>query len=276
MDVEFTKMHGLGNDFVLINGLTRPVNLSRDQIRLVADRRFGVGCDQVLLLKPAETQGADVRFQIYNANGREVEQCGNGARCVGQYLWQRGLVNADPIALETIDGLVTLYRQGDGQVKVNMGIPRLNPGEIPMLAKCCANGYVLKVGDQKVQISAVSMGNPHAVIQVDDAETAPVNSLGPLIAQHEVFPNGANVGFMQVIDASHIRVRVWERGVGETLACGTGACAAAVTGRLLSLVNEEVDVALPGGHLQISWKGGSEPVWMTGPATQVFEGRITL
>lgn len=276
MDLEFTKMHGLGNDFVLFNAFAGSITLSPEQIRFVADRRFGVGCDQVLLLESANVPGADVRFRIYNADGAEVEQCGNGVRCVGRFLWEHGLVDKDEIVVETLNGLLTLYRQANGQVKVTMGIPEFAPEEIPMLAKSAANSYVLQVGDEQIEVAAVSMGNPHAIIKVDDTDAAPVRKLGPLVERHEVFPNGANVSFMQVIDSSHIRLRVWERGVGETLACGTGACAAVVAGHLLSLLDDDVDVTLPGGHLQIRWRGGQEPVWMTGPATQVFEGRIEL
>ncbi len=268
MEAPFTKMHGLGNDFVLFDSLQSPLRLTPDQVRWIADRRLGIGCDQVLLLEPTQNPAADVRYRIFNADGKEVEQCGNGSRCVARYLRDKRLVAKDEIVVETLGGLIRMFCRSDGQVQVDMGAPRLNPKDIPM--------YDLEAGGARVSVYPVSMGNPHAVLSVDDVTAAPVASLGPLIAGHQLFPEGANVEFMQVLDASHIRLRVYERGVGETPACGTGACAAVVAGRLQELLVREVEVELPGGRLSIQWEGGQSSVWMTGPATRVFEGRIPL
>lgn len=276
MELSFTKMHGLGNDFVLINGLGRQLALTPEAVRKIADRHFGIGCDQVLLVEQPQGSGADVRYRIYNADGGEVEHCGNGVRCVARYLRDEGIVVKDEITVETMKGVSRVYIEKGDLVRVNMGAPRFEPGEIPILAKHRASKYQIDVGAGHVAVGAVSMGNPHAVLEVDNVDTAPVLTLGPMIERHALFPEGANVGFMQVVNASRIRLRVYERGTGETLACGTGACAAVVIGRLHGLLKSSVDVELPGGHLSIAWEQGEEPVWMTGPAQRVFEGQIKL
>lgn len=276
METPFTKMQGLGNDFVVFDALSEAIDLTPDRVRQVADRRFGIGCDQVLLIEPAHSAGADIRYRIFNADGHEVEQCGNGSRCIARYLSDHGLLDKEEIVAETVTGVVRLYREPDGHVRVNMGVPRLAPQALPMLVTSQAIRYPIEVGDQRLSVSAVSLGNPHAVLQVDDVDTVPVVTLGQKIASHRLFPQGVNVGFMQILDRSQIRLRVYERGVGETLACGTGACAAVVAGTLQSLLDKTVYVELPGGRLTIRWEGGDTSVWMTGPATRVFEGRIEL
>lgn len=276
MELAFTKMHGLGNDFVVIDAVRQPVTLSTDQIKFLADRRFGVGCDQVLLVESAKQSEVDFRYRIFNADGGEVEQCGNGVRCFAVFVRQKGLTDKDAIRVATSSGIVEPRIQVNGEVSVNMGIPVLAPNAIPFEAKQQASLYTLRIDGRETEISAVSMGNPHAVLQVEDIDTAPVRELGPLIESHPRFPQRVNAGFMQVDGSRHIRLRVFERGVGETLACGTGACAAVVAGRLRGLLDESVRVSLPGGDLQIRWPGEGQPVWMTGPATTVFEGRINL
>jgi len=276
MELAFTKMHGLGNDFVVIDAIAQPVGLSTAQVRLLADRRRGVGCDQVLLVERPTRPGAEFRYRIFNADGGEVEQCGNGARCFARFVRDRGLTASDRITVETRAGLIELNLEPDGQVTVNMGAPRLEPADIPFQAPARAVTYPLEVDGRDLKISAVSMGNPHAVLRVDSVDTAPVAELGPKIEHHPRFPGRANVGFMEVVDAGHIRLRVFERGAGETLACGTGACAAVVAGRLQGLLAAAVSVSLPGGDLMVSWQSEGTPVMMTGPATCVFEGRIQL
>ena len=269
-------MHGLGNDFVLFDALKNPIDLTREKIRLIADRHFGVGCDQLLLLEPAKSDEADVNYRIFNADGGEVEQCGNGARCAAVYLQESGQIDKEQIIAETSNGLIKLICHSDGQVTVDMGIPRFEPGEIPILAKQRAIRYQVTVDGRDQEFVAVSMGNPHAILLVDSVDATPVESLGSIIEPHEFFPERVNVGFMQLIDPAHIKLRVYERGVGETLACGTGACAAVVAGRLLDMLDETVTVDLPGGQLQINWLGEEFPVKMTGPAIRVFEGVIDL
>jgi diaminopimelate epimerase len=276
MRLNFTKMHGLGNDFVVIDAVRQAVALSPAQIRFIADRRRGVGCDQLLQVEQTESADADFRYRIFNADGSEVGQCGNGARCFARFVHEQGLTAKDCIAVETASGPLTLTLLPDGQVRVNMGIPRLEPADIPFDAEQRAASYPLQVGDASLRISAVSMGNPHAVLLVEDADNAPVTSLGPLIEHHPRFPQRVNAGFMQVLDAGHIRLRVFERGAGETAACGSGACAAMVAGRLQGLLEEQVRVALPGGDLVVSWAGEGHPVYLTGPATRVYEGKIEL
>jgi diaminopimelate epimerase len=276
MEISFTKMHGLGNDFVVIDGIDQPVQLDPSQARAIADRRLGVGCDQILLLGPTENDNVDVNFRIFNADGGEVAQCGNGARCVAVYLRDRRHMEKKEIIAETSSGLIKLFCEDNGAVRVNMGVPRLDPSEIPMQAVKRARKYLLGLNGKDVTLSAVSMGNPHAVIEVDDIGQAEVQALGPEIQQSPLFPEEANVGFMQIIDREHILLRVYERGAGETLACGSGACAAVVTGYLDGKLDSQVDVGLTGGHLSISWQGEGEPVWMTGPAAFVYEGQIEL
>jgi len=278
MTVAFTKMHGLGNDFVVIDAIGQRVELDAKRVRYLANRRFGVGCDQVLLVEPAPAGEPDVDFgyRIYNADGGEVEQCGNGARCFARFVRERGLTDKDRIRVRTRAGTIELCIESDGQVSVDMGVPCFEPGEIPFRAEARAARYDLELDGHTITVGAVSMGNPHAVLKVEDIDGAPVASLGPAIEAHPRFPNRVNAGFMQVVDSGHIRLRVYERGAGETLACGTGACAAVAVGRLQGLLDERVEVDLPGGRLQIAWSGEGEPVWMTGPATTVFQGTIEL
>jgi diaminopimelate epimerase len=276
MTIQFSKMQGLGNDFVVIDGIQQQIALSPAQIRQIADRHFGIGCDQLLLVEPAQHPDADFRYRIFNADGGEVEQCGNGARCFARFVRAKGLTDKERITVETMQGLLVLNMQPDNLVTVNMGVPQFTPAAIPFTASAQARDYPLKVADKTIRIGAVSMGNPHAVMQVDDIQTAPVTSLGPLLEQHPAFPQRVNAGFMQVTSASAISVRVYERGVGETLACGSGACAAMVIGRLWGLLEETVHVRLTGGTLIISWSGEGQPVMMTGPAEFVFEGKIEL
>ncbi len=275
MKLQFTKMQGLGNDFVVFDAINQAVELSEEQIRFLADRRFGVGCDQILLVEPPRDENTDFYYRIFNADGSEVEQCGNGARCFARFVRDKGLTEKDVIDVGTLKGPIRLFLKDD-QVIVNMGAPILEPEQIPFRATRTSSTYSLQVEKQLIPISAVSMGNPHAVILVDNVSMAPVDTLGPLIETHERFPEKVNVGFMAIRNPREADLRVWERGVGETLACGTGACAAVVAGRLRGLLDEQVKVHLPGGDLVVSWKGGSEPVWMAGPATRVFEGVIEL
>ncbi len=276
MQFEFTKMHGLGNDFVVIDAIRQQVSLSAEQIRFIADRRFGVGCDQLLLVEAADNPDVDFRYRIYNADGGEVEQCGNGARCFARFVYNEGLTRKTHIPVSTHKGNIVLTLQDDGQVKVNMGIPQCLPGDIPFISEQEATVYTIDVEGTRVDVGVVSVGNPHAVILVDNVDTAPLERLGPLIESHPRFPNRVNVGFMQIIDETHIRLRVYERGVGETLACGTGACAAVVSGKLRHLLIENVIVSLSGGELVIKWQGEGKPVFMTGPAETVFKGRMSL
>jgi diaminopimelate epimerase len=278
MRLQFSKMHGLGNDFVVIDAVTQAVDLTPDQVRLLAHRRFGVGCDQVLLVEPpSDPARADFRYRIFNADGNEVEQCGNGARCFAVFVRERGLTAKERIPVETAGGLIELQVRPDGQVTVDMGPPILKPWRIPFEAETAMPSYALEVDGETYEIGAVSMGNPHAVLRVDNVQTAPVARLGPVIESHPRFPRRVNVGFMQVVSPTEIKLRVYERGVGETLACGTGACAAVVTGRVQGLLDETVAVDLPGGRLVINWPGQEEaPVMMTGPATQVFTGSIDI
>ena len=276
MRVKFTKMHGLGNDFVVFDAINQHIDLDDDQCRALANRRFGVGCDQVLLVEPAQTADADFHYRIFNADGGEVEQCGNGARCFARFVYDKGLTDKQEIRVETAGGLIVPRLQDDGQVVVNMGVPRFAPADIPFQVDEEQLSYMLEAGGTETKISVVSMGNPHAVQQVSDIDNALVAELGPLIEAHERFPNRVNAGFMQVLDRGRVAVRVYERGAGETLACGTGACAAVVVGRRLGQLDASVTVQLRGGELSVDWQGEGEPVWMTGPADTVFEGEIDL
>jgi diaminopimelate epimerase len=276
MQIRFSKMHGLGNDFVVIDAIHQPVHLSPGQIRHLADRHFGVGCDQVLLAEPPQRPDLDFNYRIFNADGGEVEQCGNGARCFARFVHDQGLSDKQVLEVGTLAGPIRLYIEADGQVRVDMGVPQFDPPRIPLLAEHRAPTYTLEVAGETLVIGALSMGNPHAVLRVADVDTAPVARLGPLLERHPRFPRRVNVGFMQIVDPAHIRLRVFERGSGETLACGTGACAAVVAGRQQGLLDAEVEVCLPGGCLRIHWDGDSQPVWMTGPALCVYEGRIAL
>jgi diaminopimelate epimerase len=276
MKLGFSKMHGLGNDFVVVNALDDPVELEWEQIRRLADRRLGVGCDQLLVVKRSNGSDADFSYRIYNADGGEVEQCGNGARCVALFLRDLGLVGDGTISIDTVAGVLEMGWEGDGRIRVNMGEPVFEPARIPFQADGQAVGYELDVNQRIQHIGVVSIGNPHAVLRVDDVASAPVKTLGPAIEWHPRFPNRVNVGFMQVDDPSSIRLRVYERGTGETLACGSGACAAVAIGHEQGLLDSRVTVRLPGGELVISWQGKGNPIWMTGPAERVYEGEIEL
>ncbi|MDO8891253.1 MAG: diaminopimelate epimerase [Sulfurimicrobium sp.] len=276
MKLKFTKMHGLGNDFVVLDGISQAVHLSGEQFRFLADRHFGVGCDQILLVELPSSSAADFRYRIFNADGGEVGQCGNGARCFVRYVHDKGLTQKTEISVETASGIIYPRLEADGQVTVNMGEPRFEPDQIPFVTPGRALTYPLPVGDQTIDISALSMGNPHAVLVVHDVDSAPVAEQGPLIENHLAFPARVNAGFMQIVDRSRIRLRVFERGSGETLACGTGACAAAVAGITRGMLDSEVTVSTRGGELLIRWQGEGQPVWMTGPAETVFEGEIHL
>jgi diaminopimelate epimerase len=276
MHLHFTKMHGLGNDFVVIDAIHQTLDMTPELSRRFADRRRGIGCDQVLLVEVPRLAGTEFHYRIFNADGSEVEQCGNGARCFARFVREQGLTRSDRIAVGTAAGVISLEVRPDSQISVDMGVPRLDPADIPFDAKRRAAAYDLGHGCDALRIGAVSMGNPHAVLRVDDIEQAPVEDIGPRIEHDRHFPNRVNVGFMQIIDAGHIRLRVWERGVGETLACGTGACAAVVVGRLWGELGERVRVELPGGELVIHWLGEGTAVIMTGPAARVFDGDIDL
>jgi diaminopimelate epimerase len=276
MPLSFVKMHGLGNDFVVLDGVRQSISLTTEQVRFLADRHFGIGCDQLLLVEPAPSPDTLFRYRIFNADGSEVEQCGNGARCFARFVRDEGLTDASTIPVMTASGRIVLHVEDNGEVTVDMGVPRLEPAEIPFEAPARAMSYPLVVHGEMHVISAVSMGNPHAVLRVEDVDSAPVETLGPAIESHPRFPKRVNVGFMQVLAPDHIRLRVYERGAGETLACGTGACAAVVAGRLHGWLVDTVKVDLPGGRLTIHWQGEGRHVMMTGPATRVFEGRITL
>ena len=269
--LKFTKMQGLGNDFVVLDGVRQHVDLSPAQVRMLAHRRFGVGCDQVLLVERA-TGDADFRYRIFNADGGEVEQCGNGARCFMVFVRDKGLTAKRQLRVETAGGLITPRLEADGQVTVDMGVPRFAPQDVPFLNGEGTVDELLDVDGTPVRISALSMGNPHAVQVVPDVDLAPVATQGPRIEHHPRFPQRVNAGYMQVVDRATIRLRVWERGAGETLACGTGACAAVVTGVRRNLVDSPVRVQARGGDLVIAWPGDGRPVQMTGPAVTVFEG----
>jgi len=276
MQLKFTKMHGAGNDFVVVDLISQRQKLRPQDVRLLADRHFGVGCDQVLVVEAPSQPNVDFRYRIYNADGNEVEQCGNGARCFARFVREKKLTAKRLITVETAGGIIELRVRNRQDVEVNMGIPRLEPAEIPFRTPHLAASYPLQLNDSPVEIGAISMGNPHAVVRVDDVATADVPDLGPQIASHDDFPQGTNAGFMQVVSTQAIKLRVFERGVGETLACGTGACAAVVYGISRGWLQDSVTVELPGGKLCISWAGPDQPVIMTGPTAVVFEGTIRI
>ncbi len=281
--LSFTKMHGLGNDFVVIDAINQSVELSAEQIRYLADRHFGIGCDQLLLVERSEKQGIDFRYRIFNADGGEVEQCGNGARCFARFVRDKGLCDKNTIRVETRSGDLILMLEND-QVEVNMGIPRHDPQQIPLDVDQPGIEYRVTlpadgdpaVADCIVRFGAVSIGNPHAVLRVDSVASAPVEQLGRQLENHPLFPQRANIGFMEIIDRGHIRLRVYERGAAETLACGSGACAAVVIGIEQQRLDQQVQVDLPGGTLHINWPGRGQAVMMSGPAVTVFEGEINL
>jgi diaminopimelate epimerase len=275
MKFKFTKMHGLGNDFVVIDAVNQAIAFSPEQFRMLADRHFGIGCDQILLIENAKGD-ADFRYRIFNADGGEVEQCGNGARCFVRYVHDHGMTAKKEIRVETLAGLIIPKLEGNGEVTVNMGIPKFEPAEIPFVAEERALTYQLEIDGKQVEISALSMGNPHAVQLVADIDEAPVLTEGVLIQGHARFPKRVNAGYFEVVDRHHIRLRVYERGAGETLSCGTGACAAVVAGIQRGMLGSSVKVSFQSGDLSICWEGENRPVWMTGPAVTVFEGEIDL
>ncbi len=276
MQLKFTKMQGAGNDFVVINGYSENVALSKSQIKQIANRYFGVGCDQLLIVEKSTTVDVDFKYRIFNADGGEVEQCGNGARCFARFVFEKNLTTKTDIKVETASGIIVLQLQNDGQVTVNMGAPIFEPARIPFAATNLQAQYALKLQAETITISAISMGNPHAVMVVDNTEQAKVATLGPQIESHVDFPQRVNAGFMQVLNAHEINLRVYERGSGETLSCGTGACAAAISGIALGLLQSPVLVNTRGGRLSIAWAGETAPVMMTGPAEFVFEGQIEI
>ena len=277
MLLRFTKMHGLGNDFMVIDAISQKVRMRPDLVKELADRNFGIGFDQMLLVEPPTEPTMDFRYRIYNADGSEVEHCGNGARCFARFVRDKGLIMRDEMQVETARGKAILSIKGRDQVEVDMGAPELRPLEVPTTYTEQATTYTTQLADgTEVEFGAVSMGNPHAVLVVDSVANAPVESWGPELESHSVFPNRANIGFMEVISPSEVRLRVYERGAGETQACGTGACAAVVSGRLRGLLDQRVTVHLPGGDLEIEWAGEGHSVMMTGPVATVYEGQIYL
>jgi diaminopimelate epimerase len=272
--IKFSKMQGAGNDFMVIDAINQSINLSVEQIQSLAHRQFGVGFDQLLLVETSSI--ADFKYRIFNADGGEVAQCGNGARCFVRFVIDQGLTDKREIRVETASGIITPKLEDNGMVTVNMGAPRFALNDIPFIADNDANTYTLEVNVQRIEISALSMGNPHAVQIVEDVEAAPVAALGHQIEMHPRFPERVNAGFMQIVDPHHIKLRVYERGSGETLACGTGACAAVVAGIQQGRLQSPVAVSARGGELHISWQGGNQPVMMTGPAVTVFTGTVLL
>tara|TARA_R110000772_G_scaffold96694_1_gene195560 strand:+ start:115543 stop:116373 length:831 start_codon:yes stop_codon:yes gene_type:complete len=276
MLLKFTKMHGAGNDFVVIDLITQRYQPREDDIRRLADRHFGIGCDQVLLVETPDRPEVDFRYRIFNADGSEVENCGNGARCFARFVRDKHLTGKRVIRVQTAGGVLELRLRDKHLVEVDMGAPIFEPARIPLQAEATADHYVLDVNGQQLEIGALSMGNPHAIVRVDDTTAAPVATLGPAIERHPRFPQRANAGFMQVLSEQEIKLRVYERGAGETLACGTGACAAAVYGMLRGWLRDTVTVHLPGGKLEIHWPGPGKPVTMTGPTAVVFEGSIRI
>ena len=276
MLLRFTKMHGLGHDFMVIDLVSQQAHIQPKHAKQWGDRHTGIGFDQLLLVETPHSPDVDFRYRIFNADGSEVEQCGNGARCFARFVLDKRLTVKKRIKVETRGGIIELEMRPDGQVTVDMGPPRLNPAVIPFVADAQALSYAVDVEGQCIELAAVSMGNPHAVIRVDDADSAPVQSLGPKIEQHPRFPQRVNVGFLQILDRQHGKLRVWERGAGETQACGTGACAAAVAAIAQGWMDSPLQLELPGGKLCIEWAGAGQPVMMTGPAVRVYEGQIRL
>jgi len=283
MKLKFTKMHGAGNDFVVIDGISQQIDFTPAQWKQLGDRRFGVGADQILVIEKAQTPEVDFRYRIFNADGGEVEQCGNGSRAFVKFVTDKGLTDKRAIRVETMSGVIEPRLESDGRISVNMGAPILAPADVPFDSSGLEGKgagrdtlWPLDVGGKINWISVVSMGNPHAVQTVVDVDTAPVTESGPLIEHHARFPRRVNAGFMQVLDRHHIRLRVFERGAGETLACGTGACAAVVAGIRRGLLDTPVVVSMRGGELSIAWQGDATPVTLTGPAVNVFEGEIDI
>ncbi|MDO6708282.1 diaminopimelate epimerase [Photobacterium sp. 1_MG-2023] len=276
MQFQFSKMHGLGNDFMVVDCVTQNIFFSPDAIRRLADRHRGVGFDQLLVVEPPYDPETDFHYRIFNADGSEVSQCGNGARCFARFVSMKGLTNKYRIAVSTKAGKMILQLENDNQVTVNMGEPAFAPEKIPFTAKQEEKTYILRADNHTVMCGTASMGNPHCVTVVDDVETADVETLGPLLESHERFPERVNVGFMQVLSRDAVRLRVYERGAGETQACGSGACAAVAIGQRQGLLDSQVKVSLPGGDLHIRWAGEGKPLYMTGPVAHVYDGQITL
>jgi len=276
MLMKFTKMHGLGNDFVVIDALTQNVRISGPMVRRLSDRALGIGCDQILVVEPPTEKDIDFDYRIFNQDGAEVEQCGNGARCLARFVKDRKLTGKSSIRVKTVNRVMNLKINADNSVRVDMGVPLLEPSEIPFKASLKSLLYDIDIAGHSYSISAVSMGNPHAILQVDDVQAAPVAVLGAQLECHERFPNRVNAGFMQVVDRKQLNLRVFERGAGETQACGSGACAAAVAAMRLELVDSQVTVHLTSGDLTIEWQGEGESLIMTGPAVTVFHGRIRI
>ena len=280
MSIQFTKMHGTGNDFVVIDAIEQKITLSAEQIKVIADRHFGVGCDQLLLVESPTQADADFRYRIFNADGNEVEQCGNGARCFARFVFDKGLTSRRNIPVETKSGLIHLQLDKNGLVTVNMGVPNFNPVDIPFTVNGITESepeyYNLMVGSEKVAIGAVSIGNPHAVLLVESVKDAAVARLGPAIESHEQFPQRVNVGFMEIVNRGLIRLRVYERGSGETLACGSGACAAIAFGIHNRLLDDTVVAELRGGDVTVQWSGEGQPIYLAGPAETVYEGQLKL
>ncbi len=269
-------MHGLGNDFMVLDNVTQSVYLSNEQIKKLSDRNFGIGFDQLLIVEPPYDPDLDFHYRIFNADGSEVSQCGNGARCFARFVLMKGLINKNKVKVTTASGRMTLHIERDNQVTVTMPIPKFDPAKVPFTAQKEEGTYILRADDQTVFCGTVSMGNPHCVVTVDNVLEAPVNTLGKSLAEHERFPEGANVGFMEVVSPKYVKLRVYERGAAETLACGSGACAAVVVGITQGKLANNVTVELPGGKLKIYWKGPGNPVKMTGPTEHVFDGQLQL
>ena len=276
MKLKFSKMQGLGNDFVVLDGVRQPLELTENQLRFLGNRHFGVGCDQILLVEKARGPEVDFRYRIFNSDGGEVEQCGNGARCFVRFVHEQGLTEKREIRVETMSGIILPRLENDGSVTVDMGVPVFDVAKIPFVSESDALVQTLRIGAHEIEITAVSMGNPHAVQLVEDVDSAPVAVQGPLIENHARFPKRVNAGFMQLVDRQTIRLRVFERGAGETLACGTGACAAVAAGVARGVLDSPVRVITYGGELTIAWHGSGAPVQMTGPAVTVFTGEIDL
>ena len=279
MLLRFTKMHGLGNDFMVVDLISQHVTLNPELIMKLSDRRFGIGFDQLLTVRPPEKPNSDFRYTIYNADGSEAEQCGNGARCFLRFVRDERLTTKSTIRLETSNANISCKLEKDGNITVDMGTPALQPSKIPFVADSLRTSYDLSLGPEYpdiISISALNVGNPHAVIAVPAVDSAPVLQVGPLIERHSRFPEGVNVGFMEVVSRKKIKLRVFERGVGETNACGSGACAAVVAGRLQGVLDDTVDVQLTGGHLSVTWGGNNETIKVTGPACKVYEGRLQI
>ena len=276
MLVNFSKMHGLGNDFLVLDNVTQNVYLSNEQIAKLADRNFGVGFDQLLIVEPPYDPDLDFHYRIFNADGSEVNQCGNGARCFARFVRIKGLCNKNKIKVSTASGKMTLFIERDGNVSVTMPVPQFEPAKIPFIAQKAEGTYIIRSELETVLCGAVSFGNPHCVVTVDNVLEAPVATLGKELSLHERFPEQANVGFMEIVAPNQIKLRVYERGAAETLACGSGACAAVVIGQIQNKLNRQVTVELPGGKLRIYWKGPGHPVKMSGPAVHVFDGQLSV